>query len=97
LPGRLGRARGAAAPRAVAEAIPFLLPLTLTSYGGIVDNPAAPSPENLLIEQKSKIAGALGWRKDVMDVIGKKGDLEMPMLRCVSRAATRRSWLAETD
>lgn len=59
-----------------------------SSYGGIVDNPAAPSPENLLIEQKSKIAGALGWRKDVMDVIGKKGDLEMPMLRFVSGLAT---------
>lgn len=54
------------------------------SYGGIVDNPAAPSPEHLLVEQKSKIPGALGWRKDVMDVIGKEGELQTELLRSVS-------------
>jgi alpha-N-arabinofuranosidase len=52
-------------------------------YGGIVDNPKAPSPKELLVKQDGEgiLEGRLGWRKDVMDVIGKKGELEMPMLR----------------
>ncbi len=52
-------------------------------YGGIVDDPKHPSPENLLIKQDvdGLTKGRAGWRKDVMDVLGKEGDLEMPMLR----------------
>lgn len=52
-------------------------------YGGIVDDPKAPSPKELLESQEGEgiREGRLGWRKDVMDVIGKKGELEMPMLR----------------
>jgi hypothetical protein len=53
-------------------------------YGGIVDSPKHPSPAKLLEttdhgDEVSK--GRLGWRKDVVDLIGKKGDLEVPMLR----------------
>ncbi|CDZ98513.1 glycoside hydrolase [Phaffia rhodozyma] len=52
-------------------------------YGGIVDNPEAPSPDDLLIKQDGPgvKSGRLGWRKDVMKVIGKDGELQMEMLR----------------
>ena len=46
-------------------------------YGGIVDNPEAPSPQSLLVAQGDK----LGWRKDVMELLGSQGDLECPMIR----------------
>ena len=53
-------------------------------YGGIVDNPAAPSPDALLERQDNGQAthkGRLGWRKDVINVLARKGELEMPVLR----------------
>lgn len=53
-------------------------------YGGIVDDDKNPSKEELLVRQDDGTEltkGRLGWRKDVMDVIGKEGELEMPMLR----------------
>ncbi|KAG7527823.1 hypothetical protein FFLO_06566 [Filobasidium floriforme] len=53
-------------------------------YGGIVDDDKNPSDEKLLVKQDDGTEltkGRLGWRKDVMDVIGKEGELEMPMLR----------------
>ena len=53
-------------------------------YGGIVDDEENPSPENRLVAQDKGdelTRGRLGWRKDVMDLLGKEGDLEMPMLR----------------
>lgn len=62
----------------------FLEHLGRCIYGGIVDNVKAPSPKELLIEQdhgEGITKGRAGWRKDVMDVIGKKGELEIPVLR----------------
>lgn len=55
-------------------------------YGGIVDDPNNPSPPELLVQQEdpkdaARTAGRLGWRKDVMKILGKDGDLEMPVLR----------------
>lgn len=54
-------------------------------YGGIVDNPSDPSPAKVLVPQKSphNDNGRLGWRQDVIDVIGGpgKGELECPMIR----------------
>ena len=53
-------------------------------YGGIVDDDQHPSPEEVLVKQddgSELTKGRLGWRKDVMDIIGKEGELEMPMLR----------------
>jgi alpha-N-arabinofuranosidase len=52
-------------------------------YGGIVDNPAAPSPADLLEKQDGEgiKQGRLGWRKDVMKIIAKNGELETPILR----------------
>jgi hypothetical protein len=53
-------------------------------YGGIVDDDQHPSPAEVLVKQddgSELTKGRLGWRKDVMDIIGKEGDLEMPMLR----------------
>lgn len=47
-------------------------------YGGIVDNDKAPSPEGLLIKQDG---GRAGWRKDVLDIVKKDGELEIPMIR----------------
>jgi alpha-N-arabinofuranosidase len=50
----------------------------------MVDDDKNPSPEKLLVKQDDGTEltkGRLGWRKDVMDVIGKEGELEMPMLR----------------
>jgi alpha-N-arabinofuranosidase len=56
----------------------FLEHLGRCIYGGIVDSPKNPSPAELLVKQEK---GRLGWRKDVIDVIGRKGELEVPMLR----------------
>lgn len=54
-------------------------------YGGIVDNPDHPSPAHLLEAQEKEgnalTKGRLGWRKDVMKILSKKGELEMPVLR----------------
>lgn len=53
-------------------------------YGGIVDDDKHPSPRDLLEPQDDgsvNTKGRLGWRKDVMKVIAKEGELEMPMLR----------------
>lgn len=48
-----------------------------------MDNPEAPSPSDLLVQQDGPgiRKGRLGWRKDVMEVIGKDGELEMELLR----------------
>ena len=62
----------------------FLEHLGRGIYGGIVDSPVDPSPEHLLVQADTGHAltkGRLGWRRDVMDLIGKDGDLEVPMLR----------------
>jgi alpha-N-arabinofuranosidase len=53
-------------------------------YGGIVDDPKNPSPADLLVKQddgQELTKGRAAWRKDVMEVLGKGGELEMPMLR----------------
>ncbi len=52
-------------------------------YGGIVDDPQHPSPTSLLLDQPEDGVGKgrLAWRKDVKDIIGKDGELEIPMLR----------------
>ena len=49
-------------------------------YGGILDDPASPSPSSFLLARPE---GHLGWRKDVINVIGGpgKGELECPMIR----------------
>ena len=44
-------------------------------YGGIVDNPKAPSPASHLVQQPK---GALGFRKDVMELLK---EMEVPMIR----------------
>ncbi|OCF32811.1 alpha-N-arabinofuranosidase [Kwoniella heveanensis BCC8398] len=62
----------------------FLEHLGRCIYGGIVDNPKAPSPSNLLEKQDKGdevTKGRLGWRKDVLGCLAKTGDLEVPMLR----------------
>jgi alpha-L-arabinofuranosidase len=62
----------------------FLEHLGRCIYGGIVDNPKAPSPEELLVKQDDGRAftkGRAGWRKDVMQILAKDGELEIPMLR----------------
>lgn len=62
----------------------FLEHLGRCIYGGIVDDPKHPSPANLLIPQDQGTGlttGRAGWRKDVMEVIGRKGQLEIPLLR----------------
>lgn len=62
----------------------FLEHLGRCIYGGIVDDPSHPSPEKLLAKQDhgSEITKCrLGWRRDVMDVIGGKGELEVPIFR----------------
>ncbi|KAK8850310.1 hypothetical protein IAR55_004227 [Kwoniella newhampshirensis] len=62
----------------------FLEHLGRCIYGGIVDNPNAPSHEDLLEKQDkgdSVSQGRLGWRKDVMRHLAKGGELEIPMLR----------------
>ncbi|EPQ31923.1 uncharacterized protein PFL1_00122 [Pseudozyma flocculosa PF-1] len=54
-------------------------------YGGIVDNPSDPSPSHLLQPQQfdgqKHTEDRLGFRKDVMKIIAKDGELEMPILR----------------
>ena len=45
-------------------------------YGGLVDDPAHPSPANLLLKQSN---GGLGWRKDVLDILSK--ELQVPLFR----------------
>lgn len=53
-------------------------------YGGLVDNPAAPSPAELLEKQDKgdeRTKGRAAWRKDVMRLMGKDGELGMPILR----------------
>lgn len=62
----------------------FLEHLGRCIYGGIVDSPKDPSPATLLeaTDQGVELSkGRLGWRKDVMSLISKEGDLEIPMLR----------------
>jgi alpha-N-arabinofuranosidase len=62
----------------------FLEHLGRCIYGGIVDDPKKPSDEKLLVKQDKGDAGSkgrLGWRKDVIDVIGGKGELEVPIFR----------------
>lgn len=66
----------------------FLEHLGRCIYGGIVDSPTHPASEKLLIPQdQSKgdsgavTKGRLGFRKDVIDVIGGKGELEVPIFR----------------
>lgn len=53
-------------------------------YGGLVDDPKNPIPAGVLEDKKE--AGVLGegelaFRKDVMAVLGKEGELEIPLLR----------------
>lgn len=51
-------------------------------YGGLVDNPKAPSPADLLEKQDADgKSGRLGWRKDVRKILSKDGDLEIPLMR----------------
>ncbi|PWN54403.1 glycoside hydrolase [Violaceomyces palustris] len=53
-------------------------------YGGIVDDPKNPSPPELLERQDDGSdlrKGRLGWRKDVINIIGKEGELQTPILR----------------
>jgi alpha-N-arabinofuranosidase len=62
----------------------FLEHLGRCIYGGIVDNPKAPSPKELLISQEDgsgRTKGRAGFRKDVMGILAKDGELEVPMLR----------------
>lgn len=62
----------------------FLEHLGRCIYGGLVDDPKDPSPEDVLVKQdglEAYGAGGLKFRKDVMDVIGKEGELEIPLLR----------------
>ncbi|TYJ51988.1 hypothetical protein B9479_007413 [Cryptococcus floricola] len=61
----------------------FLEHLGRCIYGGIVDDPKNPSPENLLQKQDAEghAEGRLGWRKDVLACLAKDGELEIPMLR----------------
>ncbi|WRT64407.1 uncharacterized protein IL334_001339 [Kwoniella shivajii] len=62
----------------------FLEHLGRCIYGGIVDNPKAPSPEHLLEKQDNgdtHTKGRLGFRKDVMGCLAKDGELRVPMLR----------------
>ena len=47
-------------------------------YGGIIDSPTYPSPPHLLIPQDE---GRLGWRRDIVKLLAKEGELEMPMIR----------------
>jgi len=56
----------------------FLEHLGKCIYGGIVDDPAYPSPASLL---ESQADGKLGYRTDVKKLISRDGELEIPMLR----------------
>lgn len=62
----------------------FLEHLGRCIYGGIVDNPAAPSSAELLDAQDDGTPltkGRLGWRKDVRAVLARDGEVEVPMMR----------------
>lgn len=61
----------------------FLEHLGRCIYGGIVDDHRDPSPAELLVKQDGEgiKKGRAGFRKDVMQVLGKDGDLQVPMLR----------------
>ncbi len=53
-------------------------------YGGIVDNPAKPSPASILEVQDNgdeRTKGRLAWRKDVANILASDGELQMPILR----------------
>ena len=53
-------------------------------YGGIVDDPKKPSPSSILeVQDKGdeRTKGRLAWRKDVVKILAKDGQLEMPILR----------------
>jgi alpha-N-arabinofuranosidase len=53
-------------------------------YGGIVDDPSSPSSKELIAVQDDGIPthrNRLGWRKDVVKILAKDGELEMPILR----------------
>lgn len=47
-------------------------------YGGIVDDPKAPSPSRLLEQQPDH---APAWRADIRRVIARDGELEIPIMR----------------
>lgn len=63
----------------------FLEHLGRCIYGGIVDDPEHPADEHLLVKQddlkNGGKEGRLGWRKDVMDIIGREGELQTGYLR----------------
>jgi len=62
----------------------FLEHLGRCIYGGLVNDPRDPSPDTALIKMEGLTengAGGLPFRQDVLDVIGKKGELEVPLLR----------------
>ena len=62
----------------------FLEHLGRCIYGGLVDDPKDPSPGKILMEKERpgvKGEGGMAFRRDVMDVLGKKGELEVPLLR----------------
>ncbi|UTT90268.1 hypothetical protein NDA17_002749 [Ustilago hordei] len=53
-------------------------------YGGIADDPKKPSPSSILeVQDKGdeRTKGRLAWRKDVVKILAKDGQLEMPILR----------------
>lgn len=63
----------------------FLEHLGRCIYGGVVDDYRDPSPLEILEVQETQgqelTRGRLGWRKDVMGLLAKDGDLEIPMMR----------------
>lgn len=61
----------------------FLEHLGRCIYGGLVNDPKDPSPDAVLTKGEGlKVYGeGLPFRQDVLDVIGKKGELEVPLLR----------------
>lgn len=64
-------------------------------YGGIVDDPKHPSPPELLVKQDKgtpETKGRAAWRKDVMQLLGKEGDLQVPMLRWPGGKLNALSW-----
>ncbi|KAL7423606.1 hypothetical protein Q5752_001187 [Cryptotrichosporon argae] len=62
----------------------FLEHLGRCIYGGLVDDPKAPSPAALLAPQDTGDAltkGRIAWRTDVQKILAKDGELEVPMMR----------------